>query len=91
MNSLFNVVKYEPNIDKIYLYAKDSYEANFKVLTKKWESRGLKHLKDSKAFIDHWNDMYDIYKNVEEYNSNKKCNVLIVFDDMIGDILSKKI
>ena len=34
--------------------------------------------------------MYDIYKNVEECNSNKKRNVLIVFDDMIGDILSKK-
>ena len=30
MNSLFNVVKYEPNIDKIYLYAKDSYEEIFK-------------------------------------------------------------
>ena len=47
-------------------------------------------MNDSKAFIEHWNDMYDIYENVEEYYSNKKRNVLIVFDDMIGDILSKK-
>ena len=31
-----------------------------------------------------------IYKNIEEYNPNKKQKVLIVFDDMIADILSNK-
>ena len=34
--------------------------------------------------------MYDIYKNIEEYNPNKECKVLIVFDDMIVDMISKK-
>ena len=34
--------------------------------------------------------MVDIYKNMEEYNPNKKCKILIVFDDMIADILSNK-
>ena len=34
--------------------------------------------------------MDDIYKNIEEYNSNKKRKTLIVFDDMIADILSNK-
>ena len=31
--------------------------------------------------------MDDIYKNIEEYNPNKKCKILIVFDDMIADML----
>ena len=34
--------------------------------------------------------MDDIYKNIEEYNPNKKCEILIVFDDMITDMLSNK-
>ena len=34
--------------------------------------------------------MNDIYKNIEEYNPNKKCKILIVFDDMIADMLSSK-
>ena len=34
--------------------------------------------------------MDDIYKNIEYYNSNKKRKNLIVFDDMIADILSNK-
>ena len=34
--------------------------------------------------------MNDIYKNIEEYNPNKKHKILIVFDDMIADMLSNK-
>ena len=34
--------------------------------------------------------MDDIYKNIEKYNSNKKRKILIVFDDMIADMLSNK-
>ena len=34
--------------------------------------------------------MDDIYKNIEEYNQNKKRKILIVFDDMIADMLSNK-
>ena len=32
--------------------------------------------------------MDDIYENIEEYNPNKKCKILIVFDDMIAHMLS---
>ena len=32
--------------------------------------------------------MSDIYKNIEEYSPNKKLKILIVFDDMIADMLS---
>ena len=35
--------------------------------------------------------MDDVYQNIEEHNPNKKRKILIVFDDMIADILSKQI
>ena len=43
-----------------------------------------------KTFIDYSSGMDDICKNIEEYNSNKKCKVLIAFDDVIADMLSNK-
>ena len=36
-------------------------------------------------FIEYSNDMDHIYKNIEEYNPNKKRKIFIVFDDMIAD------
>ena len=60
------------------------------MLISKREIRGLKYLHESKAFIEYSNDMDDIYKNIEEYNPNKKRKILIVFDDMIADMLSNK-
>ena len=50
----------------------------------------LKYLNNSKVFIEYSNDMYDIHKNIEEYNPKKKQKILIVFDDMIADLLSNK-
>ena len=89
-DSLFNLINQQPDIDKIYLYAKDPYEAKYQLLINKRESTGLKYLNDSKAFIEYSNDMDDIYKNIEEYNPNKKRKILIVFDDMIADMLTNK-
>ena len=74
----------------IYLYSKDPYEAKYQLLTNKRESTDLKHLKDSKAFIEYSNDKDDISKNIEEYNPNKKWKILIASDDMIVDMLSNK-
>ena len=34
--------------------------------------------------------MQDVYRNIEEYYPGKKCKVLIVFDNMIADLISKK-
>ena len=34
--------------------------------------------------------MDDIYKDIEDYNPNKKRKILIVFDDLISDMLSNK-
>ena len=58
-NALPNSINNHPVIDKIYLYAKDPYEAKYQLLIKKRESAGLKHFNDSKAFIEHSNDMQD--------------------------------
>ena len=60
------------------------------MLIKKRESTDLNYSNDSEAFIEYSNDMNDIYKNIEEYNPNKKQKILIVFDDLIADVLSKK-
>ena len=50
-NALLNPISHQPDIDKIYLYAVDPYEAKCQLLIKKRESVGLKHYIDSKAFI----------------------------------------
>ena len=47
-------------------------------------------MNSSKAFIEYSNDIGDIYQKIEEYNPNKKRKMLIVFDDMIADMLSNK-
>ena len=85
-NPLLDLINHEPDIDKIYLYAKDPYKTKYKLLTEKRESTGLKYLNDSKGFTEYSNDINAIYKNIEEYNPNKKRKILIVFDDMIADI-----
>ena len=58
------------------------------MLINKREATGLKHLNDSQVVIEYSNDLNHVYKNIEKYNANKKQNVLIVFDNMIADILS---
>ena len=89
-NSLFNLINQRPDIDKIYLYTKDLNEAKYQFLIKKCEDVGTKHFNDSKASIEHSNNIYDIYKKIEEYNPNKKRKILIAFDDMIADMHSNK-
>ena len=90
-NALLNLIKNQPDIDKIYLYAKDPYEAKYQYLINKREKVGLDHFDDHKAFIEYSNDMEDVYKNIKGYNPRKKRKVLIVFDDMIADINNKKL
>ena len=90
INALLKLINNEPDIDNFFLHAKDPYESKYQLLINKKESRGLKYLNGSKAFIEHSNDINDIYKNIEEYNANKKRKTLIVFDDMIADMLSNK-
>ena len=89
-NTLLNLIDNQPDIDKIYLYAKDLYEPKYQFLINKRESIGLKHFNDPKAFIEYSNDMCDVYKNIDDYNFDKENKILIVFDDMIADIINNK-
>ena len=59
------------------------------MLTNKRKVVVLKEYNDSKAFIEYSNQM-DIYENAEEYHTDKKRKILIIFNDMILDMLSKK-
>ena len=61
-NSLFNLISHQPDIDKIYLYAKNPVQGKYQLLINNEESTSLKQLSDSKAFIEYSNYMDDIYK-----------------------------
>ena len=85
-----NLINNQQGIDKIYLYAKDPYETNYQYLINKREKVGLDHFKDPKAFMEYSNDIEDVYKSIENYNPGKKRKILIVFDDMIADMINNK-
>ena len=87
-NALLNLINNQPDIDKIYLSAKDRYEAKYQYLINKREKVGLNHFNDPKAFMEYSSDMQDVYKNIEDYNPIKKRKILIVFDDMIADMIN---
>ena len=81
-NALFNLMNNQPDIDEIYLYAKDLYGAKYQYLINKREKVGLNHYDWPKAFIRYSNDMQDVYRNIEEHNPGKKRQVLIVFESI---------
>ena len=88
---LLNLINNQLVIDKIYLYAKDPYEATYRYLINKRKKVGLDHFTDPKVFIEYSNHMQDVYKNIEDHNPGKKRKILIVFDDMIAEMINKKI
>ena len=89
-NAILNLTKDQPDIDKIYLSAKDSYEAKYQYLINIREKPGLNHYDGPKAFMEYSHDMQHVYKNIKEYNPGKKRKLLIVFDDMIVDLINNK-
>ena len=61
-NVLLNLIENQPDICKIYLYAKDPYEAKYQYLINKREGVGINHFNDPKAFIEYSNYMCNVYK-----------------------------
>ena len=88
--ALLNLINQQDDIDKIYLYAKDLSEAKYEFLTEKREDAGIKHLNDPNAFIECSNIMDDVKEDIDEYNPTTRRKILIVLDDMIGDIMTNK-
>ena len=80
----------QDDIDKFYLYTKDLSEPKYQFLIKKQEDAEIKHLNDPNTFIECSNKMDDVYENIDDYNPNRKGKILIVFDDIIADIVTNK-
>ena len=59
-------------------------------LIEKRKNAGIKHLNDLKAFTECSKTMDDVYEDIDEYNPARKRKIVIVFDDMIADIMSNK-
>ena len=77
-------------IDKIYLYAKDLSEPKYEFFINNRKNTGIKRFNNSTAFIEYSNDMDDVFTNIHDYNKKRKRKVLIVFDNLIADIMSSK-
>ena len=92
-NTLINLIKkqdYNDVIDKIYLYAKDLKEPKYQFLIEKREYTGIKHKNDPTAYFECSNTIDDVYESIDYYNTKRDRVVLIVFDDMIADIMTNK-
>ena len=92
-NALINLINEPNHIDKIYLYARDLNKPKYEYLIKKREDVSIKHLNNPNAFIECSNTMGDVYDNIDNidyYNSNRGRKILIVFDDMIADIMTNR-
>ena len=72
------------------MYTKDPYEDKYQFLVRRRENIAVKHFNDSKAFIEYSNDMRDVFENINDYNPDKENKILIVFDDMIADMINNK-
>ena len=86
-NTLLHLINNFHPIDKIYLYAKGTDEKKYQYLINKREQAGIKNLNDPQVFIEYSNDMNDVLENINNYNENRDKKVLIIFDDMIADIM----
>ena len=86
-NTLLHLIdKFHP-IDKIYLYTKDNDEEKYQYLINKREQVGIKNLNDPHVFMEYSNDMNDVLENINNYNKNSDKKALIIFDDLIADIM----
>ena len=83
-------VKEQNNITKIYLYAIDLNEPKYEDLIKKREDTEIKHLNNPNVFIECSNTMDDVYENINDYNPIRKRKKIIVFVDMVEDIMDNK-
>ena len=72
------------------MYARDLSEPKYQFLIKSREDAGIKNVDDPSTLIEYSNSMDDVYDNTDDYNPKRKRKILIVFDDMIDDIMTNK-
>ena len=80
----------DPSISGKTNILKDLEEPKYQLLVKKRENAGLKNVNDPNAFTEYSNTMDDVYDIIDDYSQKRKSKVLIVFDDMIADIMPDK-
>ena len=72
------------------MYARDLSKPKYQYLIKKIENSGINHLNDLNAFMECSNTLDDVYENINDYNLSRRRKILIVFDNMIADIMTNK-
>ena len=72
------------------MHAKDLIDPKHEYFIKKRENAGIKHFNDPNAFIKCSNTMDDAYDNINDYNPSRERKILIIFDNMIADIMANK-
>ena len=72
------------------MYAKDLSEPKYEYLIKNCKNAELKNVNNSKSFVEYSNTMDDIYEDIDDCNPIRKRKNLILFDDMIADIMTHK-
>ena len=88
---LLKLIKHQqPDINKKFLYVKDSFESKYQLLINGREKVRIENLKDPKVFIDYSQIIDDVYENLEDYNPMRKRRVLLVFYDITGHMESNK-
>ena len=60
-------------------------------MIQKRENAGIKNYNHPTAFVEYTNTMDEVYNNIDDYNPKRKRKILIVFDDIIADIMANKI
>ena len=72
------------------MYTKDLSQPKYECLIHNREKAWIKNCNDPNAFIEYSNTMDDAFSNIDNYNSQRKRRIVIVFDDMIADIMANK-
>ena len=72
------------------MYTNDLSEPKYELLIDNRKNAGIKNYNDPNAFIEYSNAIDDVFSNINDYNPKRKRNVLMIFDDMIADIMTNK-
>ena len=88
--NLLRDINEREDIDKIYLFARDLNEHKYELLINTRKKGGINHYNDENEFIESFDSMDDVFFNIDDFNIDRKRKVVIVFDDMIPDIVTNK-
>ena len=92
MNALLSLIKHKDDddydvIDKIYLHIKDPNEAKYQYLVRK-QKIDFAYYKYPETLIEFLNNMQEVNKSIDEYNLGNIQKILLLFDDMISDMVT---